>query len=368
VKRLRVAAFVPVYERARIVSEALDSIARQTRAPDELLVVDDGSADGSPEVVERWAAVRRPPFPVTLLRQPHRGSVAARNRALGELATADLLATLDSDDLWSPSHLERTEAALLRDPGAVAAHADVRILDVASGESSHFDQSRFDGWVTQPLFELVFALTRRDGPRLGVPPIPSSSVWRTAALRRAGGWDERLRVRADVDLHLRLSTLGRFRHVQGEPICYRRGVSRLHGGAPQITDGIDDLGQRLVSAWVVSRFLRSHRLRNRWWRARTLRRLTRRLKREAAELEARGRAADAVRCLALARQTLPPFSRRLARDVTAALARMDAAPNERELLRSIVGFDPLARGDLVALAPEDAARIPGRGVARSGAR
>jgi glycosyltransferase involved in cell wall biosynthesis len=96
---MKFAVVIPLYNRARFIAEALDAILSQSHPPAEIIVVDDGSIDGGPEIVERYAGR------VTLLRFPqNRGQQAARNAAISE-AKSEWIAFCDSDDLWRPDHL-----------------------------------------------------------------------------------------------------------------------------------------------------------------------------------------------------------------------------------------------------------------------
>ncbi len=109
-----VSVIVPVFDGARFLADALDSIASQTYRAIETIVVDDGSGDGSLEI-----AASRPG--VGCLHQSHRGVAAARNAGL-EHARGELIAFLDADDLWYPEKTERQLAALQGEgqcPGAL---------------------------------------------------------------------------------------------------------------------------------------------------------------------------------------------------------------------------------------------------------
>lgn len=105
---LSVSVVIPLYEGRELVTEALDSVAAQTSPPHEVIVVDDGSTDGGAEVA------RAHPLAPRVLRQANRGPAAARNAGVA-VATGDLIALLDADDLWVPDKLARqVEAFRLR--------------------------------------------------------------------------------------------------------------------------------------------------------------------------------------------------------------------------------------------------------------
>lgn len=94
----RVSVIIPVRNQGRYLAEAIESVIAQTRPAHEIIIVDDGSTDNTPQVVRRYAAH------VRYLRQPGRGAPAARNHGAA-LATGDVLAFLDADDVWLPDKL-----------------------------------------------------------------------------------------------------------------------------------------------------------------------------------------------------------------------------------------------------------------------
>jgi glycosyltransferase involved in cell wall biosynthesis len=100
---------MPFYNHARYLERALASLATQTRLPDLLVAVDDGSTDGSSAIVEAFAA--HAPFAVTLVRQANAGADQALNRGMA-LAGAGILALLNSDDTFAPTRLEKLAGAL----------------------------------------------------------------------------------------------------------------------------------------------------------------------------------------------------------------------------------------------------------------
>lgn len=105
----RVSVIIPAFNAERYLGEALASVLAQTVPPAEVIVVDDGSTDGTVAVAEAFGP------PVRCVRQPHAGASRARNLGVAE-ATGALLAFLDADDLWAPDKLALQLAALEADP------------------------------------------------------------------------------------------------------------------------------------------------------------------------------------------------------------------------------------------------------------
>lgn len=102
---MRVSVVIPAYNRADLIGATLDSLLTQTRPPHEIVVVDDGSSDGTPDVVTTYGAA------VKLICQDNAGAGAARNRGFA-VSTGDAIHFMDSDDLSSPNSHEVQVAAL----------------------------------------------------------------------------------------------------------------------------------------------------------------------------------------------------------------------------------------------------------------
>ena len=115
----RLAVLIPVRDGGALLAETLRSLAAQTRAPDEVLLLDDGSTE--PEALRILAGLA-PPYRV--LAMPRRGPGEARNTGVRATA-AELILPLDSDDLLAPDALAQLEAALLAEPEAAFASCAV---------------------------------------------------------------------------------------------------------------------------------------------------------------------------------------------------------------------------------------------------
>ena len=116
---------------ARFLQAQLDSLAAQTRRPDELVVVDDASTDGTVAMLETFAS--RAPFPMQIGRNPTRLGVAANFTAALGRCTGELVATCDQDDLWHPGRLARAEREFA-DPAVTLTFSDADLVD-AEGRS-----------------------------------------------------------------------------------------------------------------------------------------------------------------------------------------------------------------------------------------
>jgi glycosyltransferase involved in cell wall biosynthesis len=115
------------YNGARYLQEQLDSIAEQTRLPDELVVCDDGSTDETPEIIARFAA--RAPFAVRSHRnEKNLGSTQNFAKAIG-LCAGELIVLSDQDDVWMPRKLERLAAAFAAEPRPAAVNSDAELVD-----------------------------------------------------------------------------------------------------------------------------------------------------------------------------------------------------------------------------------------------
>jgi glycosyltransferase involved in cell wall biosynthesis len=192
-----VSAIVPVHNGARFLAAALRSIKSQTLPVDEIIVVDDGSTDGSPDIVRR----RHPD--VVLIRQPRAGAAAARN-AGARRARGEALAFLDHDDLWPPER----NAALLE---AWRAHSEA---DVVCGafrllvEPGASDDER---------------LRRADGAH--APFLVGALMIRRSSWFARGGMRSEREHAEDLDLYLRLSEAGaNILRIDADTLIYR-----MHG-------------------------------------------------------------------------------------------------------------------------------------------
>lgn len=128
-----VSVLLPTYNRAYIVEQAIDSVLRQTYPEIELIVVDDGSTDGTRALVERVIAQHG--SRVRYIHQPNGGLAAARNAGLAA-ARGEFIAFQDSDDAWLPWKLSAQVALMRRLPDLAVTWTDMRAVDARGVEVS----------------------------------------------------------------------------------------------------------------------------------------------------------------------------------------------------------------------------------------
>jgi glycosyltransferase involved in cell wall biosynthesis len=193
----RVSVVIPLYNKASSIAAATTSVRRQTFADLELIVVDDGSTDGSASVVRGLGDTR-----MRLLAQPNAGPGAARNRGLAD-AAGEYVAFLDADDEWEPEFLQLAVTALDAHPECaawVAGHA------LGPGRVSQASRSRRMGLTGGP-----WRLPHRTPPKslkFYVDFCSSSCVVaRTPLIRRYGGYYDRDRATYGEDSYLWLIIL-----------------------------------------------------------------------------------------------------------------------------------------------------------------
>lgn len=126
--RASLSVIVPSYNSARFIAEALDSILAQSLQPEQIIVVDDGSTDGTADVVRRYQDPR-----IQYIRKQHGGVASARNAGL-DAAHGEYIAFLDADDRWRPIFLETMHSYLAEDPTAGCVFSNFVRFQHPSGE------------------------------------------------------------------------------------------------------------------------------------------------------------------------------------------------------------------------------------------
>jgi len=197
---LSISALIPTYNRKLQVFRAIDSVLAQTLPVNEIIVVDDGSTDGTSEAIRAHYGSR-----VTVIRQENRGVSAARNRAVNE-ARCEWVAFLDNDDVWLPTKLKRQMEALTTlgsEFGACFTNCNYfgnPDLDSTAFEEAELKINSESGPLCNPIKHIVGA----NGSYVHCLCVSSLVVLRST-VKETGGFDETLGFSEDRDLIFRLS-------------------------------------------------------------------------------------------------------------------------------------------------------------------
>jgi glycosyltransferase involved in cell wall biosynthesis len=219
---------MPVFNREAYLEEAIRSVIAQGYPNWELILVDDGSSDASPSMIDRFCELDPR---IRCLHQRNQGAAAARNRGI-EMARAEWICYLDSDDVWFPNTLEAFHEHLGAHPNAEFIYGyRHRVEDGKVTELTGRYQSAPTG--ARELFQRAFLSTM-------------SVCHRRHHVERVGGFDEALPLAEDYDLFLRMSPQLRF-----EPIAKATGLRRRHESNLSRQTGFS----RMMQAAILLRFL-----------------------------------------------------------------------------------------------------------------
>jgi glycosyltransferase involved in cell wall biosynthesis len=180
-----VSVIIPTYNRAWILKEAVDSVLAQEFKDFEVVVVDDGSTDATAELLATYAGR------VTVLRQTNRGVSAARNAGLAA-ARGELIAFLDSDDIWLSGKLSTQVAFFQSHPDALIHQTEELWVKNGRRMNPGNRHRKRSGMIFEPSLDLCLVS-------------PSAVMMRRELLDRVGGFDEGLPACEDYDLWLRVS-------------------------------------------------------------------------------------------------------------------------------------------------------------------
>jgi glycosyltransferase involved in cell wall biosynthesis len=193
---------IPTHNRVHLLTRALRSVLDQSRPADEVIVVDDGSTDGTERLL-------RSTFPeVTSLRQENRGVAAARNHGIRK-AQGEWLAFLDSDDQWRPRKLERQLEALRREPESLLCHTNEIWIRRGKQVNPMSKHEKSGGYIFQKCLPLCVVS-------------PSSVLAHRSLFQRIGLFDESLPACEDYDLWLRVCSRFPVLYLE-EPLIVKYG-------------------------------------------------------------------------------------------------------------------------------------------------
>lgn len=186
-----VSIVIPAYNHARYLDEAIRSVLQQSYPRVELLVLDDGSSDGTRNVLEKYGTSFH------WETQPNMGQAATVNKGW-RLSRGEILGYLSADDALFPDAIRTSVACLAEHPEAVLTYPDFNLIDPGSHLVGTMQAPEYS------YFEMVVDMICAPGP--GV-------LFRRSAFEMAGGWDPSLRQMPDYEYWLRLGLYGSFVHI-----------------------------------------------------------------------------------------------------------------------------------------------------------
>jgi len=203
-----VSVVIPAYNAVRYLGAAIESALGQTIRDIEIIVVDDGSNDGTEEAVARYGAS------VRYLRQSNSGVAVARNHGV-ERSRSEYVAFLDADDAWLPHKLETQLAAMRAKPMRRACYSTFILADIDL-KPIRVHESPRRGALLEDLLLI--------GNVVGTP---TTVVCERALLNASGGFDPALSLCADWEMWIRLSQSSDFAYVKQPLALYRQHSANM---------------------------------------------------------------------------------------------------------------------------------------------
>lgn len=190
-----VSIVVPVFNNARFLAETIQTILQQDYKPVEIIMIDDGSTDGSATIIKNHPDIH-------YVYQDNRGPAAAKNAGV-KIAKGEYVAFLDADDLWASDKLSKQVACMEASPQLGYTITFMRMHMMPGLEKPH--------WLKQELLD-----------RSLTAYLPSSLLMRRDCLQQVGEFDEAFKTSDEVDWFFRAKDKGVPMQILQEVLLYRR--------------------------------------------------------------------------------------------------------------------------------------------------
>lgn len=189
----RVSVIIPTYNGDRYLSQAIDSVLSQTYSNYEIIIVDDGSTDNTPNIIQHFVEIHNNPSVIHYITQSNQGVAAARNRGIQE-ARGEFIALLDQDDVFLPEKLGHQVACFDANPNVAIVNSGWRLID-----QNNYHISDIEPWHNLPDLTLETWIKR-------TPILPSSLMFRRESWQQVGGFNSQFNGVDDVDFIWRLAS------------------------------------------------------------------------------------------------------------------------------------------------------------------
>lgn len=226
-----ISVVIPTYNRRETIGRSIDSVLNQTLFPSEIIVVDDGSTDGTSDYIQSN-------FPsIRLLQQPNKGVSSARNMGIRS-SNSDWVALLDSDDEWFPQKLEKQVMTLSQSPDIKFCHTEEIWIRNGVRVNQMKKHQKYGGHIFYKCLDMC---------RIS----PSSVLFHQSILDDVGYFDKDLKVCEDYDLWLRITA--KF------PVLYiDESLIKKYGGhedqLSRVKDGIESHRIKVLEKLIMKKF------------------------------------------------------------------------------------------------------------------
>lgn len=221
-----VSVIVPAHNAEETLSETIESVRRQTLSDFELIIIDDGSTDGTLECLQGIDDQR-----IRVFSYPNGGLAVARNRGI-EKSLGEFITFIDADDLWTPDKLELQVQALRRRPEALLAYSWTAFVDRQGNFLFAKEPCHLEGDVYSDLLKNCFVASG------------SNILMRRSCVDLVGGFDPTVEAAQDWDLCLRVAARGEFVVVPRYQILYRIWDGAMSGNASRAERACTGLCQK----------------------------------------------------------------------------------------------------------------------------
>ena len=212
---MKISVVIPTYNRIALVERAIDSVLRQSIKPFDIIVVDDGSDDGTSEMIKKKYRS------INLVQQQNSGVSAARNNGIKH-AKGDWISLLDSDDEWTGKKLENQVDRLIKNPDYHFCHTNEIWIRNGVRVNQKKRHQKYGGYIFDKCLDIC---------RIS----PSSTLFKKNILEHVGWFDTQLPICEDYDLWLRITADYKILFVD-EPLIIKYG-----GHTDQLSQSVEGI-------------------------------------------------------------------------------------------------------------------------------